>query len=79
MIHPIVPLIAYMSRYFTLKAGDVVLTGTPAGVGPLLSGDELDIRLMAKRCLPAFCKICLPPSAAVKLASAGQTGYKVQL
>ncbi|MBC9893367.1 fumarylacetoacetate hydrolase family protein, partial [Salmonella enterica subsp. enterica serovar Panama] len=35
---------AYMSRYFTLKAGDVVLTGTPAGVGPLLSGDELDIR-----------------------------------
>ncbi|MCD3082216.1 fumarylacetoacetate hydrolase family protein [Salmonella enterica subsp. enterica serovar Enteritidis] len=44
MIHPIVPLIAYMSRYFTLKAGDVVLTGTPAGVGPLLSGDELDIR-----------------------------------
>ncbi|MGL9068696.1 hypothetical protein NBD61_23600, partial [Salmonella sp. C3293] len=27
-----------------LKAGDVVLTGTPAGVGPLLSGDELDIR-----------------------------------
>lgn len=44
MLHPIVPLIAYMSRYFTLKAGDVVLTGTPAGVGPLLSGDELDIR-----------------------------------
>ncbi|EBW5307753.1 isomerase/hydrolase, partial [Salmonella enterica subsp. enterica serovar Give] len=44
MIHPIVPLIAYMSRYFTLRAGDVVLTGTPAGVGPLLSGDELDIR-----------------------------------
>lgn len=43
MIHPVVPLIAYMSRYFTLKAGDVVLTGTPAGVGPLLSGDELDI------------------------------------
>lgn len=43
MIHPIVPLIAYMSRFFTLKAGDVVLTGTPAGVGPLSSGDELAI------------------------------------
>ena len=43
MIHQIVPLIAYMSRFFTLKAGDVVLTGTPAGVGPLNSGDELAI------------------------------------
>jgi 2-keto-4-pentenoate hydratase/2-oxohepta-3-ene-1,7-dioic acid hydratase in catechol pathway len=35
MIHKIVPLIAYMSRFFTLKAGDVILTGTPEGVGPL--------------------------------------------
>ncbi|BDH45505.1 isomerase/hydrolase [Salmonella enterica subsp. enterica serovar Choleraesuis] len=41
MIHPILPLIAYMSRFFTLRAGDVVLTGTPEGVGPLHSGDEL--------------------------------------
>ncbi len=29
MIHKIVPLIAYMSRFFTLKPGDVILTGTP--------------------------------------------------
>lgn len=43
MIHKIVPLIAYMSRFFTLKAGDVVLTGTPDGVGPLTSGDELEV------------------------------------
>lgn len=43
MIHKIVPLIAYMSRFFTLKAGDVVLTGTPEGVGPLSSGDELEV------------------------------------
>lgn len=41
MIHKIVPLIAYMSKFFTLKAGDVVLTGTPEGVGPLHNGDEL--------------------------------------
>lgn len=41
MINKIEPLIAYMSRYFTLKAGDVVLTGSPEGVGPLKSGDEL--------------------------------------
>ncbi|KNC90997.1 fumarylacetoacetate hydrolase family protein [Trabulsiella odontotermitis] len=45
MIHKIVPLIAYMSRYFTLKPGDVILTGTPDGVGPLASGDELEVSL----------------------------------
>ncbi|UMX61992.1 fumarylacetoacetate hydrolase family protein [Klebsiella pneumoniae] len=39
MIHKIVPLIAHMSRFFTLKAGDGILTGTPEGVGPLHSGD----------------------------------------
>lgn len=43
MINKIEPLIAYMSRYFTLKAGDVVLTGSPEGVGPLKSGDELGV------------------------------------
>ena len=43
MIHHIVPLVAYMSRFFTLKAGDVILTGTPEGVGPLQSGDELEV------------------------------------
>ena len=43
MIHKIVPLIAYMSRFFTLKPGDVILTGTPEGVGPLKGGDELDV------------------------------------
>ena len=32
-----------MSRFFTLKAGDVILTGTPEGVGPLHSGDELEV------------------------------------
>ncbi len=42
MIHKIVPLIAYMSRFFTLKAGDIILTGTPE-VGPLASGDELEV------------------------------------
>lgn len=37
------PLIAYMSRWFTLRSGDIILTGTPEGVGPLDSGDELEI------------------------------------
>ena len=33
-----------MSRFFTLKPGDVVLTGTPEGVGPLHAGDELEVQ-----------------------------------
>ncbi|MGV3344387.1 fumarylacetoacetate hydrolase family protein [Enterobacteriaceae bacterium LUAb1] len=45
MIHKIVPLIAFISRFFTLRAGDVVLTGTPEGVGPLVSGDRLSVSL----------------------------------
>jgi len=45
MIHKIKPLIAYMSQFFTLRAGDVILTGTPEGVGPLRSGDKLEVSL----------------------------------
>ncbi|WP_428241849.1 fumarylacetoacetate hydrolase family protein [Gynuella sp.] len=41
MIFKIPMLLSYMSHIFTLLPGDVVLTGTPAGVGPLQSGDEL--------------------------------------
>ena len=41
MITSIPDLIAYISTIFTLQPGDVILTGTPAGVGPLRSGDEL--------------------------------------
>lgn len=38
-------LLSYISRFFTLQPGDVVLTGTPAGVGPLSPGDELTATL----------------------------------
>jgi 2-keto-4-pentenoate hydratase/2-oxohepta-3-ene-1,7-dioic acid hydratase in catechol pathway len=45
MITSIPDLIAYISNIFTLMPGDVILTGTPAGVGPLKSGDELTVIL----------------------------------
>jgi 2-keto-4-pentenoate hydratase/2-oxohepta-3-ene-1,7-dioic acid hydratase in catechol pathway len=45
MLNPIIPLIAYMSQFFTLKPGDIVLTGTPKGVGELHQGDLLTLVL----------------------------------
>ncbi|MDR0807463.1 MAG: fumarylacetoacetate hydrolase family protein [Enterobacteriaceae bacterium] len=48
MITPIVPLIAYMSRFFTLRPGDIILTGTPAGVGAIEHGDTFTVALNGK-------------------------------
>jgi len=45
MLWSVVSLIQYISNHFTLMPGDVVLTGTPAGVGPLHKGDELQLSL----------------------------------
>jgi len=41
MIRPVDELLAYISTIFTLEEGDIVLTGTPAGVGEINSGDHL--------------------------------------
>ncbi|WP_166358260.1 fumarylacetoacetate hydrolase family protein [Pseudomonas akapageensis] len=45
MLNPIVPMIQHMAAQFSLQAGDVILTGTPAGVGPLNPGDEMVLEL----------------------------------
>ena len=42
MIYRIAELITYISQYFTLEEGDVVLTGTPAGVGTVQDGDMIE-------------------------------------
>jgi 2-keto-4-pentenoate hydratase/2-oxohepta-3-ene-1,7-dioic acid hydratase in catechol pathway len=42
MIFPVEELIAHVSRFFTLKIGDILFTGTPAGVGPVKVGDRLE-------------------------------------
>ena len=41
MLHPVGRLISYLSGIFTLEPGDVILTGTPAGVGPIVAGDDV--------------------------------------
>lgn len=45
MIHRIAELIGYLSSIFTLEPGDLILTGTPAGVGPLRSGDRVSAEI----------------------------------
>jgi 2-keto-4-pentenoate hydratase/2-oxohepta-3-ene-1,7-dioic acid hydratase in catechol pathway len=45
MLFDVVALLVEISQNFTLEAGDVVMTGTPAGVGPLKSGDQLTMTL----------------------------------
>ena len=42
MIHPVAGVIAALSRYVALAPGDLIFTGTPAGVGPLLPGDRVE-------------------------------------
>jgi 5-carboxymethyl-2-hydroxymuconate isomerase len=41
MLRPLPQLIAEIAAIFTLEAGDVILTGTPAGVSRLRSGDRV--------------------------------------
>ncbi len=42
MIFSFDKIISFISQYFTLKVGDLIYTGTPAGVGPVVIGDKLE-------------------------------------
>ena len=44
-------VIAYLSRYMTLLPGDVIATGTPAGVGPLVDGNAMRMEIAGVGCL----------------------------
>lgn len=48
MIFSIGDLIAYISKYITLNRGDIILTGTPAGVGPVKRGDQIEAGLVGE-------------------------------
>ncbi len=45
LIFSIPTLLSFISAAFTLEPGDVILTGTPAGVGPLSAGDQVEVSI----------------------------------
>ncbi len=51
MIHRVAQIIAHVSAIFTLEPGDVILTGTPAGVGPVRAGDVMTAEISTVGCL----------------------------
>jgi len=56
MLYTVDEIIAYISQYFTLKTGDLLYTGTPAGVGPVSIGDRLVGWLEDRQVLNVACK-----------------------
>jgi 2-keto-4-pentenoate hydratase/2-oxohepta-3-ene-1,7-dioic acid hydratase in catechol pathway len=51
MIYSIAQIVSFASQSLTLLPGDVILTGTPAGVGPIHAGDKLEAAIDNWPCL----------------------------
>jgi 2-keto-4-pentenoate hydratase/2-oxohepta-3-ene-1,7-dioic acid hydratase in catechol pathway len=45
LLLPVPELVSYLSRHLTLLPGDVIMTGTPSGVGPIRPGDEVEVEI----------------------------------
>jgi 2-keto-4-pentenoate hydratase/2-oxohepta-3-ene-1,7-dioic acid hydratase in catechol pathway len=45
LVHDIVTLVSYVTAVMTMLPGDVLLTGTPAGIGPLAAGDRVSVHI----------------------------------
>ena len=56
MVFGIDEIVSYISQYFTLKTGDVIFTGTPAGVGPVHIDDHLEGYVEERKVLEFNCK-----------------------
>jgi len=56
MIFPINELISYVSRFFTIKIGDILFTGTPEGVGKVSIGDRLEGYIFDKKMFDFYVK-----------------------
>ena len=59
LIFSFTDIIVYVSQYFRLQFGDLIFTGTPAGVGPVKIGDKLEGRILTKNGMKEmlFCEI----------------------
>jgi len=56
MIFPINELVGYVSRFFTIKIGDLLFTGTPVGVGKVAIGDRLEGYIFDKKMFDFYIK-----------------------
>tara|TARA_A100001011_G_scaffold216073_1_gene223991 strand:+ start:3908 stop:4519 length:612 start_codon:yes stop_codon:yes gene_type:complete len=56
MLWPVDEIIAYVSKYFTLKIGDIIFTGTPAGVSQVIKNDRLEGHLNGQKALNLIIK-----------------------
>ena len=56
MIFSFEDIISYVSKYMTLRTGDLIYTGTPSGVGPVKIGDRLDAYIEEKKLLSCTVK-----------------------
>jgi len=45
MIYPVAEIVSFASQALTLLPGDLIMSGTPSGVGPIKDGDELEARI----------------------------------
>ena len=62
MIHSVADIIAYASAVFTLLPGDVIMTGTPAGVGAFAAGDAVEVEISGIGTLRNAVRDALPAS-----------------
>jgi 2-keto-4-pentenoate hydratase/2-oxohepta-3-ene-1,7-dioic acid hydratase in catechol pathway len=56
LIFSFAEIISYVSKFYTLKTGDLIFTGTPSGVGPVRRGDNLVARLEGETVLDFFAR-----------------------
>lgn len=56
MLYKVDEIIAYISKFYTLKTGDIIYTGTPVGVGPVHIDDHLEGYLEDRKVLEFNCK-----------------------
>ncbi len=66
-------LVSYISQVMTLLPGDVVLTGTPEGVGPLAIGDRIRIEIEGIGSLENYVQARLMPNTALATTASGHT------